>query len=73
MRVTFTFIPYKLTSVFHEFTLFMDNQDYCDPIAISISGSCVDVPIYVEHLEYNLNVLVYEQFYRQKVTLFNRS
>ena len=38
-----------------------------------IKGCCVDVPIYVEKEEYNLNVLVYEQFYREKVILHNRS
>lgn len=31
------------------------------------------MPIYVEKEEYDLNVLVYDQFYRQKITLFNRS
>lgn len=31
------------------------------------------MPIYVEKEEYDLNVLVYEQFYREKVILYNRS
>jgi len=31
------------------------------------------VPIYVEKEEYNLNVLVYDQFYREKIVLHNRS
>jgi hypothetical protein len=53
--------------------LFFENQDYTRPIPITVRGSCVDVPIYVEKLEYNLNVLVYEQFYREKIILFNRS
>lgn len=66
-------MPYKLTSIFQEFTLFFENQDYCEPIHISLRGECVDVPIYVEKEEYNLNVLVYEQFYRQRIVLFNRS
>ena len=30
------------------------------------------MPIYVEKEEYNLNVLVYEQFYREKIVLHNR-
>jgi hypothetical protein len=73
LKIPFTFIPYKLTEIDHEFTLFFENQDYCDPIPISIRGQCVDVPIYVEKPEYNLNVLVYEQFYRQRIILHNRS
>lgn len=51
----------------------MENQDYCEPIQISLSGQCVDVPIYVASEEYNLNVLVYDQFYRDKIILHNRS
>lgn len=31
------------------------------------------VPIYVEREEYNMNVLVYEQWYRQRIVLHNRS
>ena len=38
-----------------------------------MKGSCVDVPIFVEKEEYNMNILVYEQFYREKVILHNRS
>jgi len=34
-----------------------------------VKGRCVDVPIYVEKPEYNMNVLVYEQFYREKIVL----
>ena len=68
-----TFIPYKLTRAYQDFTLFFENQDYTEPIPISIKGECVDVPIYVEKEEYNLNILIYEQIYRQKVILFNRS
>ena len=63
-KIQLVFIPYKLTKIQQDFTLFFENQDYTDPIPISISGQCVDVPIYVEKEEYNLNVLVYEQFYR---------
>jgi hypothetical protein len=37
-----------------------------------IKGRCVDVPIFVEKEIYNLNVLVYEQFYREKIILHNR-
>ena len=73
MKIQFSFVPYKLTEVFQDFTLFFENQDYCEPIPISIRGKCVDVPIYVENPEYNLNVLVYDQFYRQRVVLHNRS
>lgn len=36
IKVAFTFVPYKLTQVFQEFTLFFENQDYCDPIPISV-------------------------------------
>ncbi len=51
----------------------MENQDYFEPIPITVSGECVDVPIYVALEEYNLNVLVYDQFYREKIILYNRS
>ena len=73
VKIEMTFIPYKLTEVEQEFTLFFENQDYTEPIPILISGSCVDVPIYVENEEYNMNVLIYEQVYRQRVILHNRS
>ncbi len=66
-------MPYKLNKIEQRFTLFFENQDYTKPIPITIRGCCVDVPIYVEKEEYNLNVLVYEQFYREKVILYNRS
>ena len=59
-KIQLTFVPYKLTSVSQDFTLFFENQDYTEPIAFSIRGACVDVPIYVEREVYNLNVLVYE-------------
>lgn len=72
-KIQLTFIPYKLTSCFQEFTIFFENQDYTEPIPISMRGQCVDVPIYVEKEEYNLNVLIYEQFYRQRIILHNRS
>lgn len=62
----------KLTTVSQKFTLFLENQDYTKPIPITVNGTCVDVPIYVEKEEYNLNVLVYEQFYREKIILHNR-
>ena len=62
----------KLTDMFQNFTLFIQNQDYTKPISITVQGSCVDVPIYVEKEEYNLNVCVYEQFYREKIILHNR-
>jgi len=72
-KISFTFVPYKLNKIDQKFTLFFENQDYTRPIQITIKGSCVDVPIYVEKEEYNLNILVYEQFYREKIVLFNRS
>jgi len=72
-KISFTFVPYKLGHIRQEFTLFLDNQDYCEPIPIEIFGECVDVPIYVAQEEYNLNVLVYDQFYREKIILHNRS
>ena len=59
-KIQFTFIPMKLNDVSQRFTLFMQNQDYTKPIPIEVQGTCVDVPIYVEKEEYNLNVLVYE-------------
>ena len=71
-KIQFTFIPMKLTEVSQRFTLFLENQDYTKPIPITVQGKCVDVPIYVEKEEYNLNVLVYEQFYREKIILHNR-
>jgi len=62
-----------LSSISESFTIFFENQDYTEPIPITIFGQCIDVPIYVEKLEYNMNILAYEQFYREKVVLFNRS
>jgi len=72
-KISFTFVPYKLGPVAQNFTLFMENQDYCSPIPISLEGECVDVPIYVAQEEYNMNVVVYDQFYRDKIILHNRS
>jgi len=66
-------VPYKLNDIHQKFTLFFENQDYARPIPIDIKGSCVDVPIYVAKEEYNLNIVVYEQFYREKIVLYNRS
>ena len=71
-KIQFSFVPMKLGTVARNFTLFLENQDYTKPIPISVRGRCVDVPIYVEKEEYNLNVLVYEQFYREKIILHNR-
>jgi hypothetical protein len=59
-KIQLNFIPYTLNSCFQEFTIFFENQDYTEPIPISVKGQCVDVPIYVEKEEYNLNVLIYE-------------
>lgn len=36
-------------------------------------GECVDVPIYVAQEQYDMHVLVYDQFYREKIVLHNRS
>jgi len=63
----FTFKPIKLGKIFQECTLFFDNQDYTDPIPIIIKGECVDVPIYVEKLAYNLHTVVYEKTFREKI------
>jgi hypothetical protein len=54
-------------------TLFFENQDYTKPIPLHLTGRCVDVPIYVEKEAYNMNVMVYDQFYREKIILHNRS
>ena len=64
LKLQLTFVPYKLTEIDRQFTLFLDNQDYTEPIPITIKGQCVDVPIYVEKEEYDMNVLIYDQFYR---------
>jgi hypothetical protein len=72
MKIQFTFVPIKLTEVSQNLTLFFENQDYTKPIPIKVFGRCVDVPIYVEKEEYNMNVLVYDQFYREKIVLYNR-
>lgn len=66
-------MPIKLTSIYQKFTLFFENQDYTKPIPIEVKGRCVDVPIYVAQEEYNMQVLVYDQFYREKIVLHNRS
>lgn len=72
MKIQFTFMPIKLADINQNLTLFFENQDYTKPIPIKVVGKCVDVPIYVEKEEYNMNVLVYDQFYREKIVLFNR-
>jgi hypothetical protein len=72
MKIQFTFLPIKLTEINQNLTLFFENQDYTKPIPIKVHGKCVDVPIYVEKEEYNMNILVYDQFYREKIVLFNR-
>ena len=72
MKIQFTFLPIKLTEINQNLTLFFENQDYTKPIPIKVHGKCVDVPIYVEKEEYNMNILVYDQFYREKIILFNR-
>lgn len=72
-KIDLTFTPYKQTEVEQVFTLFLENQDFTEPIPIKIRGRCVHVPIYVEREEYNMNVLVYEQWYRQRIVLHNRS
>ena len=64
LKIQLTFVPYKLTEIDRQFTLFLENQDYTEPIPIIVKGRCVDVPIYVEKEEYDLNVLIYDQFYR---------
>jgi len=45
---------------------------FTDPIRIAIKGECVDVPIYVEHLNYDMNIVIYEKIFREKIVLFNR-
>jgi hypothetical protein len=60
MKIQFTFVPVKLTEIKQTLTLFFENQDYTKPITIKVQGKCVDVPIYVEQEEYNMNILVYD-------------
>ena len=71
-KIQFSFVPIKLAKIYQKFTLFFENQDYTKPIAIEVKGRCVDVPIYVAQEEYNMQVLVYDQFYREKIVLHNR-
>ena len=71
-KIQFTFMPLKLGEISQKLTLFFDNQDYTRPIQLNVTGKCVDVPIYVEKEEYNMHVMVYEQFYREKIVLLNR-
>lgn len=59
-KIQFSFLPLQLGPVAQRFTLFLEKQDYTKPISIEVEGTCVDVPIYVDRPEYNLNVLVYE-------------
>lgn len=59
----FTFTPFKLGYIFQEATLYFDNQMFTDPIKIVIKGECVDVPIYVEKLTYDLNIVIYEKIF----------
>lgn len=71
-KIQFTFVPTKLTEINQSLTLFFENQDYTKPIPLTLVGRCVDVPIYVENEEYNMNVMIYDQFYREKIILHNR-
>ena len=48
-------------------------MDHSNAIPIQIKGQCVEVPIYVEKLVYDLNICVYQKTYREKIMLFNRS
>jgi hypothetical protein len=73
LKLEFKFVPFKLTKIEQHFSIFFENQDHSEPIPIRVVGECVDVPIYVQQEEYDLNVLVYDQFYRKKVVLVNRS
>ena len=70
-NLSFTFKPIKLGRIFQECTLYLENAD--NNYQVVIKGECVNVPIYVERLTYNLNILVYEKTYREKIVLFNRS
>lgn len=72
-NLNFTFTPLKMGKIFQEGTLYFDNQDYTDPIPIVIKGECIDVPVYVEKLTYDLNILVYEKTFRESIILYNRS
>jgi len=44
---------------------------FTDPIKIVIKGECVDVPIYVEKLTYDMNIVIYEKIFREKIVLHN--
>jgi len=59
-KIQFTFVPVKLTEISQTLSLFFENQDYTKPILIKVQGKCVDVPIYVEQEEYNMNILIYD-------------
>lgn len=60
IKIKFAYAPYKLGYIEEDYTLYFANQDYTKPIPLMLKGECVDVPIYVEKLEYNVNILVYE-------------
>ncbi len=45
---------------------------FTDPIKIVIKGECVDVPIFVEKLTYDMNIVIYEKIFREKIILHNR-
>ena len=70
--ISFTFTPFKQGRIFQEMTLFFDNQDFTEPINIVAKGECVDVPVYVEKLTYDMQILVYEKTFRERILLFNR-
>ena len=70
--LSFTFKPFKQGPIFQEATIFLDNDRFTEPINLAIKGECVDVPVYVEKLEYDLNILVYEKTFREKIVLHNR-
>jgi hypothetical protein len=71
--INFTFEPYKLYQFRQPLMLYFENQDYCEPIPFELTGTCVDVPIYIEKLQYDMRIMCYEQTYREKIVLHNRS
>jgi hypothetical protein len=71
-NVAFTFVPMKTGPIFQEATIFFDNQEFTEPIKIVIKGECVNVPVYVDKLVYDLNILVYDKTFREKIIIHNR-
>lgn len=76
-RVNFTFKPTALGSFSTVLRLKIANGaagdgNLDDQKLVQVRGSCLDVPIYVDHEEYDLQTCVYGHTFRESVVVHNR-